>query len=223
VHKLLRQPWLLRLTQPGLALIARRHRLVVVGDEHLPHEGPGLLVVKHRATRDTLLLAHLLHRYAGRAANYLMKYDAAGLPTGLMTAFGAIPVLRAKDVLRLRDRAARQAALQQARTRNEAALAYVGWLYQQDELVVAYPEGMFYPDRLGPLDPGAIRHAWALARRVPRPLPIVPIGTHDETTASRRSQIIFHIGAPRDPQMFSELPALIDDIRHALKDLSDLA
>jgi 1-acyl-sn-glycerol-3-phosphate acyltransferase len=216
-----RRPWLLALARPLLHLVAGYHRLEVQGGEFLPQRGPALLLVKHRATRDSLLLSHLVRRHAGRDANFLAKYGAAGLPLPLVEALGGVPVLRAKDVLRAGDRAARRAALERARAHNRRALDYVAWLYERGELVVAYPEGMFYPNRLGPLDTGAITQAHTLARQR-FPLSIIPLGTEYETSRGLRPKVWFRVGTPLDPREFASVPPLVRELEGQLRRLSNL-
>jgi 1-acyl-sn-glycerol-3-phosphate acyltransferase len=212
-----RKPWLFHVFRPLLALVSLYHRVVVRGDEHLPREGPALLLLKHCATRDTLLFSRLLYRRTGRMANYLMKYGAAGLPTGLMEALGAVPVIRARDILRLEGRAARSDRLQEARRRKQQAFDYVAWLYEQGELVVVYPEGRFCPHSLGPLDPSAVQHAFRLAQETDLAVPIVPVRIDYEDLHRPGSRVLFRIGGPRHPQNFSSPRALLVEVRRFLE------
>ncbi len=212
-----RTPWLFHVFRPLLALVSLYHRVVLRGDEHLPREGPALLLLKHRATRDTLLFSRLLYRRTGRMANYLMKYGAAGLPSGLMEAFGAVPVIRARDILRLEGRAARSARLQEARLRKQQAFDYVAWLYAQGELVVVYPEGRFCPHSLGPLDPSAVQHAFRLAQETDLNLPIVPVGIDYEDLHRPGSRVLFRVGRPHLPQHYASPRALLVELRRFLE------
>jgi 1-acyl-sn-glycerol-3-phosphate acyltransferase len=205
-----------------LRLASAYHHLVIDGAAHLPQHGPGLLFVKHRATRDTLLLSWLLYRETGRMGNYLMKYRAAGLPPQLMEALGAIAVIRPKDVLRLANRAARRARLEEARAMQQRAMDYVAWLYAQGELVVVYPEGMFYPQHLGPVQTGSVRHALTVAQQKGMTIPIIPIGIAYEHINIPRSRAFFRIGAPYDPAAYPSLASLVDALKTQLRILSHL-
>ncbi len=217
-----RKPWAFRLCLPLLRLVSGYHRLAVEGAAHLPQQGPGLLFVKHRATRDTLLLSWLLYRETGRMGNYLMKYRAAGLPPQLMEALGAIAVIRPKDVLRLANRAERRARLEKARAMQQRAMDYVAWLYAQGELVIVYPEGMFYPQRLGPIQTGSVRHVLTIAQQTGTRIPIIPIGIAYERLNAPRSRAFFRIGDPYDPAAYPSLASLVDALKTQLRTLSHL-
>ncbi|MGC9400028.1 MAG: 1-acyl-sn-glycerol-3-phosphate acyltransferase [Anaerolineae bacterium] len=219
-HCLRRRAWAVHLCRPLLALVAACHRLTVVGGERLPREGAALLVVKHRATRDSLLLSWILYRQTGRMASYLMKRGAAGLPPRLLEALGGVPVIRPQDVLRLKTRAQRRAHLEAARRLQQQALDYVARLYAHGELVVVYPEGAFYPYTLGPLQTGCLRHAYDLARRDDLDIPLIPIGLAYERPQGRRPQAIFRVGRACAPQAFPTFPDLLATLKTQLSALS---
>ena len=221
--RLRRRTWALRGCLPLLDLIAAWHRLEVEGAAHLPTRGAALLVVKHRATRDSLLLSQLLYRTTGRMANYWMKYRAAGLPPQLLERFGGIPVIRPQDILRLKTPAQRRAQLRKARAMCDEARAYVTWLYRRGELVVVYPEGTFYPDRIGPLYTGALRQVHRLTRTRGLTIPIVPIGTAYERRGGLRPPARFQIGPPLDATAFPTCASLVNRIREQLQTLSGLS
>lgn len=221
-HTRRRHRWAILASLPLLNLIARWYRLVVKGEEHLPPDGAALLLVKHRATCDSLLLSQLLHRTTGRMANYLMKYRAAGLPPQVLEIFGGIPVIRPKDILRLKTRAQRRAHLQQARLLHQQAMDYVEWLYVHGELVVTYPEGTFYPDQLGPLYTNTIHQVYNLTRDRGLTIPIVPIGTVYQHQRGLRPQAFFRIGPPLDTAAFSNPASLVNALRDHLHTLSAL-
>jgi 1-acyl-sn-glycerol-3-phosphate acyltransferase len=221
-RKLRRKPWLLRAWMPLLACIARCHRTKVENANYLPRKGPALLLVKHRATRDTLLLAWLLDRHTGRAANYVMKRGAAGLPPRLMEAFGGVPVIRAKDVLRLTSRAERKACLARARAREREVRTYLTWLYTRGEIVVVYPEGMFYPHRLGPLNGGAVRQVFTLAETKALTVPVIPIGIEYSCSNLSCAQATFHVGPPQMAHDYPTASTMMSAIRAQLVTLSGL-
>jgi 1-acyl-sn-glycerol-3-phosphate acyltransferase len=216
-YTLRRKDWAVRACLPLLWLVARAQRLTVQGGEHLPRRGPALLLAKHRATRDSLLLSWALYKTTGRRANYLMKYGAAGVPPRLLEALGGVPVIRAKDVLRQGDRQARRAHLNKARAFQQQTMAYVAWLYAQDELVVIYPEGMFYPDRLGPLNVGGVRQLYDLAHSTGRRIPVLPIGLRYSPRA------LINVGPPHDPLAYAALPPLVAALRTDIARLSGLS
>jgi 1-acyl-sn-glycerol-3-phosphate acyltransferase len=214
-----RQPWLFHLCRPFLFLAAHYHRLEVVGIDHAPTRGPALLLVKHRATRDSLLLSWILYHHAGRMAYYLVK-SKSPLYNRFVGALGGIGVIRPKDLRRIQDRAQRRAALQRARRLNRQTLDYVAELYIQGELVIIYPEGMFYPTRLGPLHLGALRQIHDLAPRCE--IPIVPVGVEYQALRRPRSRVYVRFGAPLSIADYPELSGLADVLTDQLRGLSGL-
>jgi 1-acyl-sn-glycerol-3-phosphate acyltransferase len=138
----------------------------------------------------------------------------------LVAALGGIGVIRPKDVLRLPDRERRRSVLQRARRLNRQALNYVGELYTQGELVVIYPEGMFYPTRLGPLHLGALRQIRDLAPQCE--VSIVPVGIEYESLHRPRARAYVRFGAPLSIANYSELDVLSDLLKEQLRTLSGL-
>ena len=49
-----RKAWVVNLSKPVTKLVSFYHRVTVDGVENLPRQGPALLLVKHRATRDSI-------------------------------------------------------------------------------------------------------------------------------------------------------------------------
>ncbi len=215
-----RQPWLFHLCRPFLFLAAHFHRLEVTGIEHAPTQGPALLLVKHRASRDSLLLSWILYHHAGRMGYYLVKRKSP-LYNRLVGALGGIGVIRPKDIRRIQGRAQRRAALRRARRSNQQAMAYVAELYIRGELMVIFPEGMFYPTRLGPLHLGALRQIRDLAPHCE--IPIVPVGIEYESLGRPRSRSYLRFGAPLSIGDYPELAVLADVIEKQLRVLSGLA
>jgi 1-acyl-sn-glycerol-3-phosphate acyltransferase len=98
----------------------------------------------------------------------------------------------------------------------QQALDYVRWLYAQGELVLIYPEGMFYPRRLGPLNPGGIRQVFELAHQKGVSVPVLALGIR------YRPRTIIQVGEPHDPLTYAAFSTLIADLREELARLSAL-
>ncbi len=194
--------------------------MVVEGGEYLPRQGPALLLVKHWASRDTLLLSLVLYRFSGRFGNYLMKGKQAGVSNRILEALGGVKVIRAKDIRRIQDRAAREAYLDRAREFNRRALAYVSWLYSQGEVVITYPEGMFYEDRMGPVQTGLIKHTLEVGRKTNIQIPFIPVGLEYESLRRPRAGVVFRIGAPLYPTSATEPGQLSEVVKQRLGELS---
>ncbi len=217
-----RRPWLVNFSKPVVRLISLYHQISVEDAGNLPSRGPALLLVKHRATRDSILLSDILHRHTGRAGNYLMKGKPAGMKNSLLEAVGGIKVVRPKDIYKLKDRAEKKARLAQAKAFNRRAYEYVGWLYTQGEIIIAYPEGMFFGNRLGPIQSGIISQTLAVEQEHDLEIPIIPIGIEYEKLRRPRSRAFFRIGPPLHSTQFDSPPDLIAEVKQQLARLSGL-
>ncbi len=218
-----RKTWVMRIFLPLLSVAALYHRLVVEGAEYLPRQGPALLVVKHRATRDSILLSLILHRFTQRFGNYLMKGKPAGPLNSLLEAAGGVKVVRPKDIHHLESRDAQKVFLQQAREFNQHALDYISWLYTQGEIVVTFPEGMFYPDRVGPLQSGIIKHTMQVEQETGLKIPVIPVGIEYKNLSRFRAPAFFRIGPPLYSASYSDQSHMVTAITQQLGQLSGLA
>ncbi len=218
-----RKDWIVNLSKPVVKLAALYHRVTVEGTEYLPRQGPALLLVKHRATRDSILLSEILYRHTGRAGNYLMKGKPSGLKNSLLEALGGIKVVRAKDIHKLKSRGEKKARLAWAREYNRRAYTYVAWLYTQDEIIIAYPEGMFFGNRLGPIQSGIIKHTLAVEQAHSLQIPLILIGIEYQNLHQPRSRVYFRIGPPLISTSFANPRDLTTEVKQQLARLSGLA
>lgn len=218
-----RKAWVMQTFMPLLSVAALYHRLAVEGAEYLPQQGAALLLVKHRATRDALLLSLILDRFAHRSGNYLMKGKPSAIFNGILEAAGGIKIIRPKDIYRLESRAAQKACLEQARNLNQHALDYITWLYTQGEIVITFPEGMFYPQRVGVLQTGIIKHTWQFEQENSLHIPLIPIGIEYESLFRPRAQAFFRIGPPLYAASYSSQSQLMRAITQCLAKLSGFA
>jgi 1-acyl-sn-glycerol-3-phosphate acyltransferase len=218
-----RKDWIVNLSKPVVKLATLYHRVTVEGAEYLPRQGPALLLVKHRATRDSILLSEILYRHTGRMGNYLMKGKPTGLKNSLLEALGGIKVVRPKDIYKLKSRDEKKARLAWAREYNQRAYNYVAWLYTQSEIVIAYPEGMFFGHRLGPIQSGIIKHTLAVEQAHDLQIPITPIGIEYQSLHQPRSRAYFRIGSPLSSTSFANPRDLTAEVKQQLAWLSGLA
>jgi len=217
-----RKAWVVNLGKPVVKLVSLYHRVTVEGADNLPRQGPALLLVKHRATRDTILLSEILFRYTHRYGNYLMKGKPSGLKNSLLEALGGIKVVRPKDIHKLKNRTEKKARLAWAREFNQRSYNYVTWLFTQNELVVAYPEGMFFRNRMGPIQSEIIKHTLTVEQDHHTHIPIIPVGIPYEKLHHPRSPAYFRIGAPLFGTQFADPRDLTAEVKYQLAQLSGL-
>jgi 1-acyl-sn-glycerol-3-phosphate acyltransferase len=217
-----RKDWIVNLSKPMVKLVRLYHRVTIEGAEHLPRQGPALLLVKHRATRDSILLSEILYRHTGRMGNYLMKGKPTGLKNSLLEALGGIKVVRSKDIYKLKSRNEKKARLVWAREYNQRTYDYVAWLYTRSEIVIAYPEGMFFGHRLGPIQSGIIKHTLTVEQAHGLQIPIIPIGIEYQRLHQPRSRVYFRVGPPLVSTSFEDPRKLTAEVKQQLARLSGL-
>jgi len=217
-----RKAWVMNVSKPVVKLVSLYHCVTVAGANNLPRHGPALLLVKHRATRDSILLSAILYRHTGRAGNYLMKGKPSGLRNSLLEALGGIKVVRAKDIRKLKSRAEKKAQLIRAREFNRHSYDYITWLFTQDEIVIAYPEGMFFGNRMGPVQSGVIKHTLVVEQDIKIQIPIIPIGIEYQSLRRPRSRAYFRIGSPLISTQFEDPGDLTAEVKQQLAQLSGL-
>jgi 1-acyl-sn-glycerol-3-phosphate acyltransferase len=134
-------------------LVARvLYRIRVVGLEHVPADGPALVVCNHVSFADALVLSAAVHR----PMRFVMEASIFRIPLVRLVFRGmkAIPIAPASE-----DRAVREAAFAQVLAELEAG-----------ELVCIFPEGRLTSDgAVGEFRPGLMRVMQQ------RPVPVVPV------------------------------------------------
>jgi glycerol-3-phosphate O-acyltransferase / dihydroxyacetone phosphate acyltransferase len=172
-------------SRAGLAAFFRR--LEVGGREHLPADGPVLLVPNHtNAFVDALVVVAVVPRRVTLTA----KSTLFGHPVlrVLLKAVGAIPLHRRQDRSEGADPSANVDALSECRRR-----------LARGDAVCIFPEGVSHSDsRLRPLKTGAARIALDADLEGSMPLVIIPVGLHYEAKERFRSALWVRLGAPID-------------------------
>lgn len=169
---------------PLTRLAARRH---FVGLEHIPAEGPVLIVCNHISYLDPIYTAVFVHR-RGRVPRFLAKASLWSLPVigRVMAGAQQLPVYRGSTEATESLRAAEQAL-------------------DEGKLVLIYPEGTVTrdPDHW-PMQPRTGIARLALARDVPV-VPVVHWGTHrvydhynKRFRPLPRTDVVVRAGAPVD-------------------------
>lgn len=170
-------------------------RIVVVGTEHLPSDGGGLLVAWHPngLVDPALLLAHTPRRVVFGARHGLFQVPLLG---ALMRAIGTVPIYRAQDA----PDAAGDAA--ERRRRNEASLDVLAHEIAAGSFSALFPEGKSHDaPHLLELKTGSARlvqraHALCASESTAHgasPV-VVPVGLHYDKKSVYRSEalVVFH-------------------------------
>ena len=194
------------------------HRLIVEGEEHLPCQGPALLLPKHRAYRDILVEGVLLYKITRRYATYVMK---VGLYR-LLELSGGVKIVRPKDLRRLKNRQERKAKIRWAREHNQGTLDYLDWLYREGELVVSHPEGMRYRHTMGHLQKEIVEHMLHTEQRHGLKIPIIPIGLEYESYKRPLSRIYFRVGEPFFSDVIGDVNKIMDEVEKRIRVLSGI-
>lgn len=128
----------------------------VIGQENIPKAGPVVLAPTHQARWDSLLVG-LLGKRAGRYLRFMVTADEClGLQGWFIRRLGGFPVHVRKPSVK--------------------SLRHGVQLLQEKEMLVIYPEGNIYRDRIHPLKPGLARIALRAERSRPNlDVKVVPI------------------------------------------------
>lgn len=142
--------------------------LNVNGIQNLPRDSAFILLVKHQRWEDIPLLAIA----TPRPLSYIAKHELFRNTLGnwFFTALGGIPLNRQRPI--------------ESRRFLQAAIA----LLNAGEGIVIFPEGTYYPDKMGPGQIGMVR--FVLSRLE---LPFIPVGINYET-GSRRTCVRINFG-----------------------------
>jgi len=142
----------------------------VLGLQNLPQDRAFILLSKHQRWEDIPLLSLA----APRPLYYIAKSELFknALGNRFFSALGGIPLNRQRP---LESRRFLQATIE---------------LLQKGEGVVIFPEGTYYPNKMGPGQSGMIR--FVLSRLS---LPFIPVGiTYDAGTRWQRVRVCIHFG-----------------------------
>ncbi|HYH11574.1 MAG TPA: 1-acyl-sn-glycerol-3-phosphate acyltransferase, partial [Thermomicrobiales bacterium] len=223
------------LRRGGRAVLSRQAVLDITGAEHIPREGPCVVVARHY---HHLLDGCALYQATSRPLHILVGLDWTG--SGL-TRRGMETLCRMVDwpiVLR-NDALEREGA--SASRRSEARRLLLEAMRQSidllaaGELVVMFPEGYpvvdphaasprAHPDGLLPFQPGVTRLVAQVERRLGHPVPIVPVGFRYRERERGRWEIEMRIGSPiyRDGNICSD-DGLLWHLEEVVSELSGIS
>lgn len=193
-------------------LVKTLYRLRLEGADHIPHDGPALIVANHVSFADAVILMGA----TPRPIRFVMDHRIFATPLlgFIFRHSGAIPIAPAKEDPEL---------LEQAFTRIDSALA-------KGELVGIFPEGAITRDgEMQPFRPGITRILHN------RPMPVIPMGlsglwgsffSRIDGKAMRKpfrrglfSRVTLRVGAPVAPEkaspelLFEQVRTLRGEVR----------
>lgn len=166
------QTWILRGFRPWVrAIMGLRFKIQIDCLENLPATGPAVLLPKHQRWEDIplLYLALLKPLY------YVAKQELFKNPLAhrAFEALGGIPLNRASPL------------------HSRRSLRRCVNLLNSGNQLVLFPEGTYFPGKMGP-------GRWGMVRFLQRHLapPFIPIGIHYRT-GRPRTHVLIRIGRPR--------------------------
>ncbi len=160
--------------------IVVRFRVYIYGQEHLPSSGPVIILPKHQRWTDIPLVG-LAVPYV---CHYIAKRELFMMPVirYIMTGLGGIPLDRQQPI------------------KSRDTFKYLEFLLQHRQAIVLFPEGTYFPDRMGPGKYRLIQKFLVLQKQLPANnqrtlLPFIPMGiTYGKERLRPRVQIM--IGQP---------------------------
>ena len=194
-HK--RKDWLLDGLRPVAHLIlGAGFKLRVTGWEHVPATGPVLMLPKHQRWEDIPLLAMA----SPRPLYYLAKYELFRFDfvKRLLMCMGGIPINRQKPM------------------ESRVQLRKLSRLIGEGEGVVVFPEGTYYPHRIGPGHVGMIRFIISRFQ-----MPVVPVGIHYQKSGARTT-VRIHFGEAQYAYPTPVTRAWVQSVMHRIALLSGL-
>lgn len=174
-------PWLAPLMYAigeKLILPVYFRKIEIIGQENIPRGGPVVLAPTHQTRWDSLLVG-LMGKRAGRYLRFMVTADEClGMQGWLIRRLGGFPVHVRKPSVK--------------------TLRHGVQLLRAKEMLVIYPEGDIYPDKIHPLKPGLARIALRAERSEPNlAVQIVPINLeYSELCPKWRGRVTARIGKP---------------------------
>lgn len=165
--------------------------VTVQGSEHVPHDGPLLVLANHpNALIDPLVVGTSIDRRVLLTAKAtLFQHPALGM---LLRAVGVVPLRRAKDE-------ARGVAGAATPNRNAYAFLLVTSALRARQVVLIFPEGISHDDpTLAPLKSGAARMALQARTEGVAGVQLLPVGLVFEEKERPDSRVLVRVGEALD-------------------------
>ena len=161
-------PWRPRRSEPlyhSIRLLGRLcfgvcYQIRIEGRENIPRHGPGILLPKHQFWTDIPIVALA----AGRPLSFIAKQELFLYPgiRHFLSSLGGVPIDRQHPI------------------RNLDTFRYAEQLLQREEFIVLFPEGTYYPRRMGRGKHGFIQRILRFQEKMGwaqnRAIPFIPMG-----------------------------------------------
>ena len=184
---------------PVTRLIARAFlsllfKLTVNGEEHLPSHNGFVLLPKHQRWEDIPLLGLA----TPRSLYYVAKQELFTIPlfSWLLSALGGIPLNRSRPM------------------ESRQSLRFIQELLEEGKGVVAFPEGTYYRNRMGPGHVGLIRMIISRSK-----VPFIPTGIRYEVR-ERRTEVQIKFGRPIYKDSSANVDLFVEQIMKEITRLS---
>ena len=173
-----RRDWVCGVTKiTGRACLSAFFRLVTRGGSNLPQRDGFILLSKHQCWEDIPILALA----TPRALSFVAKYELFTNPLGgwLLSSMGGIPLNRTRPM------------------ESRQSLRVMMELVRNGEGVAIFPEGTYYPNRMGSGHSGLVRMIGSRFR-----IPFIPVGINYKQE-KWRTRVLVQFGKPlyKDPAM----------------------
>ena len=172
------------------------HDTNILGAEHIPKQGPALIIPKHQSMKDIPLEGYILDKYVKRNGNWIMRPFPA---QKFFELIGGIYVIREedvkKDIKNIENRRSEQGKLQRrsilekAKQTNDKAVEYMKWLYQNNELVVMHAEGTRNYGAMNPINMTLVDDTNQLRKELGIKIPLILMGIDYENVNKFRSNV----------------------------------
>jgi len=175
----------------------------VHGKNHLPEEGPIIILPKHQYWTDIPLIGLAFYNIH---LNYIAKKELFRLPLirTFLTTLGGIPLNRALPIKSL------------------DSFRYIHLLLKRKQMIVIFPEGTYYRGIVGRGKSRLIKMILKFQEeQMPKPIPFVPVGINYQKMRFRK-RVIIKIGKPLYAKRESEAEEFTQKIIKAIASLSDL-
>ncbi len=183
------------------------------GIENIPKEGPALILPKHQAYRDIIIEGQILRTYCNRSGNWVMK---SSLPD-FFKYIGAVKIIRFKEIRKrakkIKNEGKRREFLEESRLFNQRSMEYIEFLYKNNELVVAHPEGTRVRNKMGTVKTGVIDVTREIQERLGIKIPVIPMGIEYNPFSKFRSKVYVRVGEPLDVNTFDLEKIVENEIR----------
>ena len=174
----------------ALILLPILFKINVKGRKNIPATGPFVLLPKHQRWLDVPLIGSAVARYL----YYVAKAELFTHPLGnwFIGALGGIPLNRKRPI------------------ESRQTLRAIRHCLKSDSGLVLFPEGTYYPDKMGPGHQGVLRFITATAS-----VSLIPVGVRYEKRMFRTA-VTIRFGAPvkwtinQEPEEL--LPIIMKDI-----------